>query len=143
MGPGFESLKVHQKRDSRGENSWDRDRSRGRKRENGPLVKRSRRRPLTPETGVRFPDGSPCGQCPLPNSGRIRRKSKGLVHEGLVRTKSEKKGIPPPKKQKTVANAPKQWYNTLNQITISEATAFDIQSVSMTMRSHLFPSRTQ
>ena len=27
--------------------------------ENGPLVKRSRRRPLTPETGVRFPYGSP------------------------------------------------------------------------------------
>ena len=26
---------------------------------NGPLVKRLRRRPLTPQTGVRFPHGSP------------------------------------------------------------------------------------
>ena len=29
---------------------------------NGPLVKRLRRRPLTPETGVRFPHGSPFSQ---------------------------------------------------------------------------------
>ena len=50
MGPGFESLKVHQPEDG---GLWKAEESRG------PLVKRLRHRPLTPVTWVRFPYGSP------------------------------------------------------------------------------------
>lgn len=58
MGPGFESLKVHQgpagtlvcSGGSSNSQRWH---------TNGPLVKWSRRRPLTPQTGVRLSYGSP------------------------------------------------------------------------------------
>ena len=51
MGPGFESPKAHQSL-----KIWA---SVVEGVENGPLVKRSRHRPLTPVTGVRFSHGSP------------------------------------------------------------------------------------
>ncbi len=44
----------------------------------GPLVKRLRRRPLTPQTWVRFPHGSPLKQAPSSRSSLpLRREEKG------------------------------------------------------------------
>ena len=55
MGPGFESLKVYHIAARR----LFEDRRTSILSVYGPLVKRLRRRPLTPQTWVRFPYGSP------------------------------------------------------------------------------------
>ena len=110
----------------------------------GPLVKRLRHRPLTPVTGVRFPHGSPSFMILTRNRTRegFDRKEK---RKAVFRSKG-RSGWSASRADSV------SWLPIPPRVTIiflhiyfdiRGRKSFDIQSVIITLRIHLFPFRTQ
>ena len=110
----------------------------------GPLVKRLRHRPLTPVTGVRFPHGSPCYLILAWNRTREGFDRKRKARSGFPVKGAQRLVRKPCRQRELAADSPTGHHFILHiYFDIRGRESFDIQSVIITLRSHLFPFRTQ
>ncbi len=132
----------------------------------GPLVKRLRHRPLTPVTGVRFPHGSPCYLILAWNRTREGFDRKRKARSGFPVKGAQRLVRKPCRQRELAADSPTghQIYLGIREgefckklvgrkpghhfilhiyFDIRGRKSFDIQSVIITLRTHLFPFRTQ